>query len=223
MPPLRTVSRDTPKGKHFTKKQPLKGAVFCFQRRRAESRFPAAVQSAAAVQSCHSRSVPQQPFSPAAVVQSAATGVQSAATVVQFCRSRSILPQSFNPPQPFNPAVTVQSRNSRSVRHSRSVPQQHFESSGVSPRICNRHKRIPPVPIAYLHPDAVSIGIKAPFGIFPHIQELCLALMVNAEIRKSLVLQKEGPDHHLNRMVDAPPQKTVILSDVVLVFSVRAD
>lgn len=127
----------------------------------------------------------------------------------------------FRPP--FNPAVTVQSRNSRSVRHSRSVPQQHFESSGVSPRICNRHKRIPPVPIAYLHPDAVSVGIKAPFGIFPHIQELRFALMVNAEVRKSLVLQKEGPDHHLNRMVDAPPQKTVILSDVVLVFSVRAD
>ena len=108
MPPLRTVSRDTPKGRHFTKKQPLKGAVFCFQRRRAESRFPAAVQSAAAVQSCHSRSVPQQPFSPAAVVQSAATVVQSAATV-QSRNSRPILPQSFNPPQPFSPAATVQS------------------------------------------------------------------------------------------------------------------
>lgn len=163
-----------------------------------------------------SRSILPQPFSPAAAVQS-----RSSRSIRR--NSRSILLQSFNPPQPFNPAVTVQSRNSRSVRHSRSVPQQHFESSGVSPRICDRHKRIPPVPIAYLHPDAVSVGIKAPFGIFPHIQELRFALMVNAEVRKSLVLQKEGPDHHLNRMVDAPPQKTVILSDVVLVFSVRAD
>lgn len=96
-------------------------------------------------------------------------------------------------PTPTAPKAVFRSRRSRSVRHSRSVPQQHFESSGVSPRICNRHKRIPPVPVAYLHPDAVSIGIKAPFGIFPHIQELCLALMVNAEIRKSLVLQKKDP------------------------------
>ena len=190
MPPLCTVSRDTPKGRHFTKKQPLKGAVFCFQRRRAESRFPAAVQSRCNCSILPQSLVLQQPFSPATVVQSAAT---------------------------------VQSRNSRSIRHSRSIPQQHFESSGVSPRICNRHKRIPPVPVAYLHPDAVSVGIKAPFGIFPHIQKLRFALMVNAEVRKSLVLQKEGPDHHLNRMVDTPPQKTVILSDVVLVFSVRAD
>lgn len=80
MPPLRTVSRDTPKGRHFTKKQPLKGAVFCFQHRRAESRFPAAVQSR------NSRSIlpqsfnPPQPFNPAATVQSA-TVVQSAAAV----------------------------------------------------------------------------------------------------------------------------------------------
>lgn len=82
MPPLCTVSRDTPKGRHFTKKQPLKGAVFCFQRRRAESRFPAAVQSRCNCSILPQSLVPQQPFSP---------------------------PQSFSPPQPFSPAATVQS------------------------------------------------------------------------------------------------------------------
>lgn len=155
------------------------------------------------------RSIPLQLFNPAAVV--------SPAAAVQSRNSRSVRRNRSVPQQSSNSAAAVQSRCNRSV------PQQHFESSGVSPRICNRHKRIPPVPVAYLHPDAVSVGIKAPFGIFPHIQKLRFALMVNAEVRKSLVLQKEGPDHHLNRMVDAPPQKTVILSDVVLVFSVRAD
>ena len=123
MPPLRTVSRDTPKDRHFTKKQPLKGAVFCFQRRRAESRFPAAVQSRCNCSILPQSLVLQQPFSPAAVVQSAAT--------VQSRNSRSILPQSFNPPQPFNPAATVQSRNSRSVRHSRSIPLQLFNPAAV--------------------------------------------------------------------------------------------
>ena len=124
MPPLCTVSRDTPKGRHFTKKQPLKGAVFCFQRRRAESRFPAAVQSRCNCSILPQSLVPQQPFSPATVVQSAAT--------VQSRNSRPILPQPFNPPQPFSPATVaqsaaaVQSCHSRSIRRSRSVPQQSF-------------------------------------------------------------------------------------------------
>ncbi len=126
MPPLRTVSRDTPKGRHFTKKQPLKGAVFCFQRRRAESRFPAAVQSAAAVQSCHSRSVPQQPFSPAAAVQS-----RSSRSIRRNSRSvrrhsRSILPQSFNSAAVVQSATAVQSRCNRSVSQQSFSPPQSF-------------------------------------------------------------------------------------------------
>jgi len=86
MPPLRTVSRDTPKGRHFTKKQPLKGAVFCFQRPPRRKPFSSR------------RSIPLQLFNPAAVV---------------------------------SPAAVVQSRSSRSVRHSRSIPLQLFSPAAV--------------------------------------------------------------------------------------------
>lgn len=119
MPPLCTVSRDTPKGRHFTKKQPLKGAVFCFQRRRAESRFPAAVQSRCNCSILPQSLVLQQPFSPAAAVQS-----RSSRSIRR--NSRSVPQQSFSPPQPFSPAATVQSATVVQSRSSRSVLPQSF-------------------------------------------------------------------------------------------------
>lgn len=119
MPPLCTVSRDTPKGRHFTKKQPLKGAVFCFQRRRAESRFPAAVQSRCNCSILPQSLVLQQPFSPAAAVQS-----RSSRSIRR--NSRSVPQQSFSPPQPFSPATVVQSAATVQSRNSRSILPQSF-------------------------------------------------------------------------------------------------
>ena len=100
--------------------------------------------------------------------------------------------------------------------------QRHFKIAPAAVRMHNRHlsrlRHIAPYP--QLH--GIAFHLIIPGSIFPHVNLLGHAALINAKIRKILAIEDKVSDHQPHRIIQASPQKAIILFEIKLIFLIGA-